>query len=147
PGDWRMSAMDIGQGSAISVETASQALSFDAGPRHFGGGDAGERVIAPQSQARGIGQSDVSVSSHADSDHVGGTRSVSAAVPVARSYASFDVAAWSRRDARLWPEPRAEAGTRARPPARASAAAGAAHPPHAGPAYRPPSTISPPERG
>ncbi|WP_420534856.1 DNA internalization-related competence protein ComEC/Rec2 [Achromobacter xylosoxidans] len=103
PGDWRMSAMDIGQGSAILVETATQALLFDAGPRHFGGGDAGERVIAPQLQARGIGKLDVLVLSHADLDHVGGTRSVLAAVPVARSYASFDVAAWLRRDARLWP--------------------------------------------
>ncbi|QQB38243.1 DNA internalization-related competence protein ComEC/Rec2 [Achromobacter deleyi] len=103
PGDWRMSAMDIGQGSAILVETATQALLFDAGPRHFGGGDAGERVIAPQLQARGIDRLDVLVLSHADLDHVGGTRSVLAAVPVARSYASFDVAAWLRRDARLWP--------------------------------------------
>ena len=103
PGEWRMSALDIGQGSAILVETATQALLFDAGPRHFGGGDAGERVIAPQLQARGIGRLDVLVLSHADLDHVGGTRSVLAAVPVARSYASFDVAAWLRRDARLWP--------------------------------------------
>ncbi|MCZ8406678.1 DNA internalization-related competence protein ComEC/Rec2 [Achromobacter dolens] len=102
PGYWRMSAMDIGQGSAILVETATQALLFDAGPRHFGGGDAGERVIAPQLQARGIDKLDVLVLSHADLDHVGGTRSVLAAVPVARSYASFDVAAWLRRDARLW---------------------------------------------
>ena len=83
--------MDIGQGSAILVETATQTLLFDAGPRHFGGGDAGERVIAPQLQARGIDRLDVLVLSHADLDHVGGTRSVLAAVPVARSYASFDV--------------------------------------------------------
>lgn len=123
PGDWRMSAMDIGQGSAILVETATQALLFDAGPRHFGGGDAGERVIAPQLQARGIGKLDVLVLSHADLDHVGGTRSVLAAVPVARSYASFDVAAWLRRDARLWPGQHgaamAQAASRASPAASA----------------------------
>nr|WP_253827177.1 DNA internalization-related competence protein ComEC/Rec2 [Achromobacter ruhlandii] len=112
PGYWRMSAMDIGQGSAILVETASQSLLFDAGPRHFGGGDAGERVIGPQLLARGIGRLDVLVLSHADLDHVGGTRSVLAAAPVARSYASFDLAAWLRRDARLWP-----AGMRDVPPA------------------------------
>lgn len=104
PGYWRMSAMDIGQGSAILVETASQALLFDAGPRSFSGSDAGERVIAPFLQARGIGELDVLVLSHADTDHVGGTRSVLAAVPVARSYASFDLAAFLRRDARLWPD-------------------------------------------
>lgn len=147
PGYWRMSAMDIGQGSAILVETATQALLFDAGPRHFGGGDAGERVIAPQLQARGIDKLDVLVLSHADLDHVGGTRSVLAAVPVARSYASFDVAQWLRRDARLWREPSAEVGTGAGRPASASADAGADHPPDAGTAYVPPARMLRCERG
>lgn len=104
PGYWRMSALDVGQGSAILVETASQALLFDAGPRHYGGGDAGERVIAPFLQARGIRQLDVLVLSHADMDHVGGARAVLAAVPALRSHASFDVGAFLRRDARIWPD-------------------------------------------
>ncbi|MGE8688870.1 MAG: DNA internalization-related competence protein ComEC/Rec2 [Achromobacter sp.] len=104
PGYWRMSALDVGQGSAILVETASQALLFDAGPRHYGGGDAGERVIAPFLQARGIRQLDVLVLSHADMDHVGGARAVLAAVPVLRSHASFDVEAFLRRDAAVWPD-------------------------------------------
>nr|WP_267880227.1 DNA internalization-related competence protein ComEC/Rec2 [Achromobacter marplatensis] len=108
PGHWRMSALDVGQGSAILVETASQTLLFDAGPRHYGGSDAGERVVAPFLQARGIGALDVLVLSHADQDHVGGTRAVLAAVPVGRSYASFDVAAFVRRDARLWPDAAAQ---------------------------------------
>ncbi len=99
PGHWRMSAMDVGQGSAILVETASQALLFDAGPRHYGGSDAGERVVAPFLQARGIRQLDVLVLSHADLDHVGGTRAVLEAVPALRSYASFDLQAFLRRDA------------------------------------------------
>ena len=108
PGYWRMSALDVGQGSAILVETAGQVLLFDAGPRHYGGGDAGERVVAPFLRARGIRQLDVLVLSHADTDHVGGARAVLAAVPVLRSYASFDLAAFLRRDARVWPE--ADAG-------------------------------------
>jgi competence protein ComEC len=104
PGYWRMSAMDVGQGSAILVETASQSLLFDAGPRGYGGSDAGERVVAPFLQARGIGRLDVLVLSHADTDHVGGTRAVLAAAPVARSHASFDLPAFLRRDARMWPD-------------------------------------------
>ncbi|WP_454674515.1 DNA internalization-related competence protein ComEC/Rec2 [Achromobacter pestifer] len=104
PGHWRISALDVGQGSAILVETATQTLLFDAGPRHYGGSDAGERVVAPFLQARGIRALDVLVLSHADQDHVGGTRAVLAAVPVRRSYASFEVAAFVRRDARLWPD-------------------------------------------
>lgn len=103
PGHWRMSAMDVGQGSAILVETASQTLLFDAGPRHYGGSDAGERVVAPFLLARGIRQLDVLVLSHADLDHVGGLRAVLAAVPALRGVASFDVAAFLRRDIGLWP--------------------------------------------
>ena len=86
------------------METASQALLFDAGPRHYGGGDAGERVIVPFLQARGIRQLDALVLSHADTDHVGGARAVLAAVPVLRGHASFDLEAFLRRDARLWPD-------------------------------------------
>lgn len=104
PGYWRMSAMDVGQGSAILVETAGQSLLFDAGPRSYGGSDAGERVVAPFLQSRGIGRLDVLVLSHADMDHVGGTRAVLGAVPVGRSYASFDLPAYVRRDARVWPD-------------------------------------------
>ncbi|QVQ27626.1 DNA internalization-related competence protein ComEC/Rec2 [Achromobacter deleyi] len=104
PGYWRMSAMDVGQGSSILVETASQSLLFDAGPRSYGGSDAGERVVAPFLQARGIGRLDVLVLSHADTDHVGGTRAVLAAAPVARSHAAFDLPAFLRRDARMWPD-------------------------------------------
>lgn len=120
PGHWRMSALDVGQGSAILVETASQTLLFDAGPRHYGGSDAGERVVAPFLRARGIGALDVLVLSHADQDHVGGTRAVLAAAPVRRSYASFDVVAFVRRDARLWPD------TGGAAPGAGSRAAGAA---------------------
>ncbi|MBB1594433.1 DNA internalization-related competence protein ComEC/Rec2 [Achromobacter sp. UMC46] len=116
PGHWRMSALDVGQGSAILVETASQTLLFDAGPRHYGGSDAGERVVAPFLRARGIGALDVLVLSHADQDHVGGTRAVLAAVPVRRSYASFDVAAFVRRDARMWPDTGGSVSTPAAPP-------------------------------
>ena len=103
PGHWRMSALDVGQGSAIVVETASHVLLFDAGPRHYGGSDAGERVVAPFLQTRGIVALDVLVLSHADQDHVGGARAVLAAMPVRLSYASFDVGAFVRRDARVWP--------------------------------------------
>ncbi|WP_447920421.1 DNA internalization-related competence protein ComEC/Rec2 [Achromobacter aegrifaciens] len=104
PGHWHMSAMDVGQGSAILVETANQTLLFDAGPRSYGGSDAGERVVAPFLQARGIRELDVLVLSHADLDHVGGARAVLAAVPALRSFASFDLAAFLRRDVRMWPE-------------------------------------------
>ena len=36
PGYWRLTALDVGQGGAVLLETATRALLFDAGPRHRG---------------------------------------------------------------------------------------------------------------
>jgi competence protein ComEC len=106
PGDWRLAALDIGQGSAIVVETATQVMVYDVGPRYYSGGDAGARVLAPYLRARGIRRVDTLVVSHADLDHAGGLRSVLEAAPAAVSYASFDLAAHLRREAaRLSLEP------------------------------------------
>lgn len=102
-GFWRAYALDVGQGSAIVVETASQVLLFDSGPRQHSGTDAGERIVVPFLRGHGVRGLDVLVLSHADLDHVGGTRAVLSAMPVARSYASFDLAVHLQREARLWP--------------------------------------------
>ncbi|HEY0297300.1 MAG TPA: DNA internalization-related competence protein ComEC/Rec2 [Bordetella sp.] len=99
PGDWRLTALDVGQGSALLIETATRTLLYDVGPRYYGGGDAGERVLAPYLRARGIRQVDALVVSHADLDHAGGLRSILQAFPVSVSYASFDLAAHVRREA------------------------------------------------
>ena len=63
--------------------------------------DEGKRSIAPWLKAKGIGRIDTLVLSHADMDHVGGTRSVLQAVPVSRSYSSFDLDAHLNREERL----------------------------------------------
>lgn len=106
PGYWRMTALDVGQGSAILVQTARTDLLFDAGPRHYGGADAGERVVAPFLLARGVRRLDTMIVSHADMDHVGGTRAVLAEVEAAAVLASFDLARFLRRDAARWPRER-----------------------------------------
>ena len=51
PGYWRLTALDVGQGGAL-LETATRALLFDVGPRHRGGSDVGEWVVAPYLRAR-----------------------------------------------------------------------------------------------
>lgn len=99
PGDWHLAALDVGQGSALVIETASRTLVFDTGPRYYNGGDAGERVLVPYLRARGVRALDALVVSHADLDHAGGLRAVLEAFPVAVSYASFDIAAHLRREA------------------------------------------------
>ena len=93
PGEWRLVALDVGQGGAIVVETANNTLLFDTGPRYGGseGADAGERVIWPYLRARGIDALDMLVVSHGDMDHVGGVASVLRNLPVGHVMASYDL--------------------------------------------------------
>jgi competence protein ComEC len=94
-GTFRLTALDIGQGSAIVVETAHHALLFDAGPGPEST-HAGERVVAPYLQAAGVQRLDTLVVSHADSDHSGGAAAVLDGVEVRQLLAALppDHALW-----------------------------------------------------
>ncbi|MBV7485674.1 DNA internalization-related competence protein ComEC/Rec2 [Bordetella sp. BOR01] len=98
-GHWTVTALDVGQGSAVVIETATQAWLFDTGPRHGEATDAGARAVVPFLRVRGHRRLDGLVVSHADLDHAGGLASVLAAVPVELAYASFDLAGLLRRQA------------------------------------------------
>lgn len=100
-GEWRLHALDVGQGSAVLVETASTVLLFDTGLRRGPDSDEGLRTIKPYLRSLGHTAIDTLVLSHADLDHVGGTRSVLQFFPVQQSYSSFDVEAYLEREARL----------------------------------------------
>ena len=71
-----VTALDVGQGSAVLVETKDQAWLYDAGPRYSADTDAGERLILPYLRHRGIGRLDGLIVSHLDSDHLGGAASI-----------------------------------------------------------------------
>lgn len=101
PGDWRLTALDVGQGTAVLLETATQTLLYDTGPRQIRSWDAGERLVLPFLRARGVRKLDHLVVSHADLDHVGGLLRVLSVVPVAQSWASFSIPAWLTRDRRV----------------------------------------------
>lgn len=75
PGSFRLTALDVGQGSAILVETARHALLFDAGPGPEST-HAGERIVVPYLVANGVPVLDALVVSHADADHAGGAAAV-----------------------------------------------------------------------
>ncbi|WP_321952876.1 DNA internalization-related competence protein ComEC/Rec2 [Paraburkholderia bannensis] len=81
PGAFRLTALDIGQGTSVLVETARHALLFDAGPGPEST-HAGERVVAPYLQTHGVRRLDTLMISHDDSDHSGGALAVLDAVPV-----------------------------------------------------------------
>ncbi|WP_420225160.1 DNA internalization-related competence protein ComEC/Rec2 [Pigmentiphaga litoralis] len=92
PGDWRLAVLDVGQGGAAVLETATQTLVFDTGPPFGDNADAGERVVWPYLRARGIRKVDHLLVSHGDADHAGGLASLLAAVRVVAITASYDVA-------------------------------------------------------
>ncbi|MEM5448082.1 ComEC/Rec2 family competence protein [Paraburkholderia guartelaensis] len=75
PGAFRLTALDIGQGTSVLVETARHRLLFDAGPGPEST-QAGERIVVPYLQAHGIGRLDALMISHDDSDHSGGAQAV-----------------------------------------------------------------------
>ena len=49
-----MTALDVGQGSAVLIETRERAWLYDAGPRYCFDTDAGERIVLPYLRHRGI---------------------------------------------------------------------------------------------
>ncbi|WP_144156383.1 ComEC/Rec2 family competence protein [Paraburkholderia sp. BCC1885] len=89
PGTFRLTALDIGQGSSILVETAHHALLFDAGPGPEST-HAGERVVVPYLQANGVYRLDAMVISHSDSDHAGGAPAVLDGVEVRQLLAGLE---------------------------------------------------------
>ncbi|WP_175945226.1 ComEC/Rec2 family competence protein [Caballeronia sp. BCC1704] len=133
-GALRVTALDIGQGSALVVETARHTLLFDAGPGPEST-HAGERIVAPYLIATGVRSLDALVISHSDSDHAGGAPAVLQAVPVRQLLASLPAShplwsdagkrggdrlrcvagqhwIWDRVDFRvLWPDPGPLTGT------------------------------------
>lgn len=82
PGTFRLTALDVGQGTAIVVQTRSRALLYDTGPRWHETADAGNRIVAPFLRAAGIRSLDMMIVSHRDLDHSGGALSLLQVVPV-----------------------------------------------------------------
>ena len=70
--EFRASVLDIGQGTAVLIETKNRRLLYDTGPIQGKKDDAGQRIILPYLRGRGIDHIDRMVISHGDSDHVGG---------------------------------------------------------------------------
>lgn len=76
PGEFRANVLDIGQGTAVLIETANRSLLYDTGPIQGKKDDAGQRIILPYLRGRGIDRIDRMVISHSDSDHIGGATSL-----------------------------------------------------------------------
>lgn len=101
PGEVELLALDVGQGAAVLVRTATHSLLYDAGPRYSRESDAGHRVVVPLLRALGE-RLDAVVLSHIDSDHIGGASAVLASQRQARVLASFDPPADTAPHAPVW---------------------------------------------
>lgn len=81
-GQVQVHVLDVGQGTAVLLQTATQNWLYDTGPRYGNDNDAGARVIVPYLRAHGVSQIDTMILSHDDADHTGGALSVARAVTV-----------------------------------------------------------------
>ena len=75
-GELWVTVLDVGQGLAMVVRTASHTLVYDTGPRYNPDSDSGNRIIVPYLRGEGIRDLDALIVSHADEDHSGGAKSV-----------------------------------------------------------------------
>jgi competence protein ComEC len=89
-GTYELTAVDVGQGTAVLLRTARHTLLYDAGPQYSRESDAGERVLLPLLRALGETRLDMLVLSHRDTDHVGGAAALLRGLPVARVVSSLE---------------------------------------------------------
>jgi competence protein ComEC len=94
-GVWRLTALDVGQGTAAVLQARDYTLLYDTGPASPGGSDAGAQTLLPWLQRAGIGRISLLMVSHLDLDHSGGLRSMLSGMQVHQVMASFDVPAWA----------------------------------------------------
>lgn len=85
-----ITAFDVGQGTAVLIETPNHRLLYDTGPFYTPEADGGSRVILPYLRSRGIGYLDTVVVSHNDNDHSGGAASIFAQMRVGRVLSSLE---------------------------------------------------------
>lgn len=108
-GEFQATVLDVGQGLAVHVQTASSDLIFDTGPPYGAHSDAGARVLVPYLRARGVNRIDRLILSHDDTDHIGGTQSLLAAVRTEHILAGEHVL--TLRGLEKWPASACIAGT------------------------------------
>jgi len=107
-GTFDLLALDVGQGNAVLIRTASHSLLYDTGPRYSLESDAGHRVLVPLLRALDE-RLDTVVLSHRDLDHVGGAPAVLAMQPQASLLSSIEA---THPLQALRPVQRCEAGQR-----------------------------------
>ncbi|PWF44683.1 DNA internalization-related competence protein ComEC/Rec2 [Massilia glaciei] len=81
-GSMTVTAFDVGQGTALLIETSGHRLLYDTGPAYSPESNGGNRVIVPYLKARGISRLDGMVVTHSDVDHSGGALAIMQTIKV-----------------------------------------------------------------
>ena len=81
---------DVGQGSAILVETSRHRLLVDTGPAYTLEANGGNRVILPYLRYRGIARLDGIIITHSDLDHSGGAQAIGESIKADWTLSSMD---------------------------------------------------------
>lgn len=71
-GEFWLTALDVGQGTAVVVRTREHTLVYDAGPKFSDRFNTGEAVVLPYLNSLGVDRIDRLLISHGDNDHIGG---------------------------------------------------------------------------
>jgi len=103
--------LDVGQGLAMHIQTATHDLLYDTGPAYSADANSGNRILVPYLRARGVRRLDGLIVTHRDTDHSGGAASLLDAVPVGWLMSSLEyehplsavpVAAFPCSDGEVW---------------------------------------------
>ena len=82
----RVTVFDVGQGTAVLLESGARALLYDTGGGDPAGANMARTVILPYLRTRGIRSLDTLVVSHSDLDHAAGVADILDALPVKRRF-------------------------------------------------------------
>ena len=91
-GSYRVTFLDVGQGSAVIVRTATRVLAYDTGAQFSASFSAADAVIIPYLRWHRIDTLDALVVSHSDNDHSGGVDELLAHLHVGKLWHSQPLA-------------------------------------------------------
>ncbi len=89
----RMTVLDVGQGTAVVLQSAGNTLVYDTGGGDPNGSNMASMVILPFLRSRGVEALDTLVVSHADNDHSAGINTLIQSMPVGQLLVSGEVLA------------------------------------------------------
>jgi len=96
PGSYRVTFLDVGQGTSVVVQTHSRVLVYDTGAQFSSSFNAADAVVIPYLQSLRIATIDSLIVSHSDNDHSGGVDELLAQMTVDKLWLSQPLPALTR---------------------------------------------------